>query len=58
MCVMNPLSGRLDRLDYTVYGAEGFLNQPWLDSQRWLELKNIYNSVLSECEPSMRKGKK
>lgn len=57
MCVKNPLSGHLDRIDYTIYGAEGFVNQPWVDTQRWIELKNIYNTVLTNCEP-MKKGKK
>lgn len=57
MCVKNPLSGHLDRIDYTIYGAEGFMNQPWDITQRWIELKNIYNSTLSECEPMMKKKK-
>ena len=55
MCVRNPLNGRLERLDYTIYGAEGFMNQNWVDTQRWIELKNIYNDVMSECEPQMKK---
>lgn len=57
MCVKNTLTGHLDRLDYTIYGAKSFLDEPWVDTERWLELKRIYNEILIECEPMMKTKK-
>lgn len=52
ICHKNMMNGMLDRIDYSIYGSEKFEDQPYIETQRIIEIKNLYNKLLIIHKPS------